>query len=116
MSKRRRNLVVAVVVILLGVVLVTQVLRRDSDRKTLDLSSFESHLSNGDVRDATLYDRDHVVKGTLTNGTKYEVKFPEQYSDEITKEIRGPRWRSSTSTPSRPTRGWHSSPGSCRSC
>ena len=88
MSKQRRNLVVAVVVVLLGVVLVTQVLRRDSNRKTLDLSTYETRLANGDVREVTLYDRDHVVKGTLTNGTKYEVKFPEQYTDELTKEIR----------------------------
>jgi cell division protease FtsH len=88
LSKQRRNLVLAVVVVLLGVLLVTQVLHRGSDRKTLDLSTYETRLAHGDVREVTLYDRDHVVKGTLTNGTKYEVKFPEQYTDELTKEIR----------------------------
>ncbi|MGZ8763163.1 MAG: ATP-dependent metallopeptidase FtsH/Yme1/Tma family protein, partial [Acidimicrobiia bacterium] len=88
MSKQRRNLVVIVVIALLGVVVVTQVLRRDSARTSLDLSTYEKRLGNGAVEEATLYDRDHVVKGTLTNGTEYEVRFPEQYTDEITKEIR----------------------------
>ncbi len=88
MNKQRRNLVVIVVVALLGVVVVTQVLRRDSARKSLDLSTYENRLANGDVKEATLYDRDHVVKGSLANGTDYEVRFPEQYTDEITKEIR----------------------------
>ncbi len=88
LNKHRRNLVAAVAVVLLGVLLVTQVLHRDSGRKTLDLSTYETRLSRGDVRDVTLYDRDHVVKGTLADGTKYEVKFPEQYTDELTKEIR----------------------------
>ncbi len=88
MNKQRRNLVVIVVVALLGVVVFTQVLRRDSARKSLDLSTYENRLANGQVEEATLYDRDHIVKGTLTNGTEYEVRFPEQYTDEITKEIR----------------------------
>jgi cell division protease FtsH len=88
LSKQRRNLVVIVVIALLGLVVVTQVLRRDSARKSLDLSTYENRLSGGQVEEATLYDRDHVVKGTLTNGTEYEVRFPEQYTDEITKEIR----------------------------
>jgi len=88
LSKQRRNLVVIVVVALLGVVVFTQVLQRDSARKSLDLSTYENRLANGQVEEATLYDRDHIVKGTLTNGTGYEVRFPEQYTDEITKEIR----------------------------
>jgi cell division protease FtsH len=88
LSKHRRTVAVAVVIAILGVVLVTQVLRRGPDYKNLDLSTFETRLAKGDVREATLYDRDHVVKGKLTNGTNYEVRFPEQYTDEITKEIR----------------------------
>jgi cell division protease FtsH len=88
LSKQRRNLVVIVVIALLGVLVVTQVLRRDAARKSLDLSTYEKRLASGDVKEATLYDRDHVVKGTLTDGTRYEVRFPEQYTDEITKEIR----------------------------
>ena len=88
MRKQRRNLVVILVIAILGVVVVTQVLGRDSARKNLDLSTYENRLSKGQVEEATLYDRDHVVKGALTNGTDYEVRFPEQYTDEITKEIR----------------------------
>jgi len=39
------------------------------------------------VRSATLLDRDHAVKGSLTDGTKYEVKFPDGYTDTITRDI-----------------------------
>ncbi len=40
------------------------------------------------MRTVTLLDRDHVVQGDLTNGTKYRSRFPEQYTDEITRDIR----------------------------
>ena len=40
-----------------------------------------------EVKSATLLDKDHEIQGTLTNGTDYEVKFPDGYTDTITKQI-----------------------------
>ncbi|MGZ4691838.1 MAG: ATP-dependent zinc metalloprotease FtsH [Acidimicrobiia bacterium] len=57
-------------------------------RRTLDLATFEQRLADGKVRSVKLLDQDHQVQGTLTDGTEYQSRFPEQYTDEITKEIR----------------------------
>ncbi len=87
MNTGRRNLFVALIVGAAGILLLTQVLHRGPDRKSLDLTTFERRLAQHRVRDATLYDRDHAVKGRLTDGTAYMVRYPEQYADEITSEI-----------------------------
>src|SRR5205823_5578293 len=36
---------------------------------------------------ATLLDKDHEVHGTLTDGTNYTVKFPDGYTEQLTKNI-----------------------------
>ncbi len=85
----RRSLVVYAVVVIAGGVLIWQLLlARAEDRKTLDLNEFSAALSDSDVARATLLDRDHEIHGELTDGTEYQVKFPDEYTDEITDEIR----------------------------
>jgi cell division protease FtsH len=87
--KARRSIIIYAVVVLVGGVLVWQLLLRNgNDRKRLDLNRFSDELDDGGVAEATLLDRDHKIKGELTDGTKYEVKFPEEYTDEITDQIR----------------------------
>ncbi|MGH9032016.1 MAG: ATP-dependent zinc metalloprotease FtsH [Acidimicrobiia bacterium] len=89
MRKRRRNIIFYVAVVLLGGVLVWQfLLSGDDDRERLDINEFSDALADGEVAEATLLDRDHEVRGELDDGTEYEVKFPEEYTDEITDQIR----------------------------
>jgi cell division protease FtsH len=88
LTKHRRFLVIGLVAVAIGAFVLTRVLDRGVSRTKLDLVTFEERLSGGDVRTATLYDRDHQLKGDLTNGGHYEVRFPDQYTDEITQEIR----------------------------
>ena len=47
-----------------------------------------SSLADGTVASVTLLDRDHVLAGRRsTDGTEFRVRFPEQYTDEITRQI-----------------------------
>jgi cell division protease FtsH len=87
--KGRRSLILYAAAVLLGGVLVWQfLLARGDDREQLDINEFSTALDDGEVAEATLLDRDHEVRGELTDGTEYEVKFPEEYTDEITDQIR----------------------------
>jgi cell division protease FtsH len=86
-SKLRRSVAVYVAIGVLIAVVGWQFLDRGSSRKKLSLSRYSTELDSGHVRSATLLDRDHAVKGSLTDGTKYEVKFPDGYTDTITRDI-----------------------------
>jgi cell division protease FtsH len=56
-------------------------------RTQLPLDRYEARLSEGKVASATLLDKDHEVHGTLTDGTNYTVKFPDGYTEQLTKNI-----------------------------
>ena len=58
-----------------------------TSRTDLSLTQFRDRLTHGQVRQATLLDKDHVIQGTLTNGTAYSARFPAGYTDTVTKEI-----------------------------
>ncbi|HEX6310720.1 MAG TPA: ATP-dependent zinc metalloprotease FtsH [Acidimicrobiia bacterium] len=89
MRKGRRNILIYAAVVILGGVLVWQfLLDRGPDRRRLDINEFSTLLDDGDVAEATLLDRDHEVRGELADGTAYEVRFPAEYTDEITDQIR----------------------------
>ena len=89
MRKRRRNIILSAAAVLVGGVLVWQfLLSRADDREQLDINEFSAALSDGEVAEATLLDQDHEVRGELTDGTRYEVRFPQEYTDEITDQIR----------------------------
>jgi cell division protease FtsH len=57
--------------------------------KKLSLDEYEKSIADGKVQDASLKDKDHKVTGKLTSGDEYTVNFPEQYADELTKELTG---------------------------
>jgi cell division protease FtsH len=58
-----------------------------TSRTDLSLTQFRDRLTHGQVRQATLLDKDHVIQGTLANGTAYSARFPAGYTDTVTKEI-----------------------------
>jgi len=62
-------------------------LRGGPGPRKLSLDDFQRQVASGRVGDATIKDKDHTVSGTLVDGTKYTVTFPEQYADEVTKQL-----------------------------
>ena len=87
MKKSRRSLVIWLVVLAVGLFVAFRLLDRGADRTTLSLDAYQTKLENGKVDTATLLDQDNVVRGELANGTKYEVRYPDGYTDTITRKI-----------------------------
>ena len=87
MSKARRSAVVWIVIAAIGLFVAFRILDSGTSRKTLNLSQFQTRLNSDQVKSATLLDKDHEIHGTLKNGTDYQVKFPDGYTDTITKQI-----------------------------
>ncbi len=85
---KRRIIALALVLAVGGAFLAWRVVDRGPHRASLSLTTYQRRLADDRVQSATLYDRDHVVKGRLTDGTAYQVRFPEQYTDELTSAIR----------------------------
>jgi cell division protease FtsH len=77
-----------VVAALVVLVVVSNLLKGGGRVEKLSLSEFERRLAAGEVRTATLHDKDSVAKGELADGTKYKVSYPAEYADELTKELR----------------------------
>jgi cell division protease FtsH len=55
--------------------------------KDLQLSDFDKKIRDGQVKSATIYDRDLRIEGTLADGTHYRVAYPENYDVELVKAI-----------------------------
>ena len=88
MKKRiHRPVVVYIVLALVALGAGLYLLRGGSNAQKLPLDAFQREIATGNVADATLKDRDHVVTGTLRDGSSYRVSFPEQYGDELTKQL-----------------------------
>ena len=64
-----------VVVGLVAVLVLGGVLRGDGDRKKLRLDEFETLVADGQVKTATIADRDAAIEGELASGDKYRVNY-----------------------------------------
>jgi len=64
-------------------------------------------VAAGQVQTAELVDGDNQVKGKLTNGKTYDAKYPAEYADELTTELKAaaPRGCATTRRPSTTTSG-----------
>ncbi len=87
MTGRRRLQALAVFAVLLVVVVLWRSWPSSDHFKRLDLTKFSSQLQRGHVRTVTLLDQDHELHGTLADGQKFAVRFPEQSADELTTAI-----------------------------
>ncbi len=87
MTKFRRNLLLYLLLAALGVFLAFQFFGRASAPTKLDLPTFERRLDAGRVAEVTLYNQDRQIKGTLTDGTKFSVVYPEGYEEQLTTQI-----------------------------
>jgi cell division protease FtsH len=88
-SKRVRTLliVLALVVASAALIVVPRLLSPGVHRESLGLTEFQDHLASGDVAKVELYDRSNELKGQLTDGTKFVVRYPNEYTDELTTAI-----------------------------
>jgi cell division protease FtsH len=87
MKRNRRNVVVYIVVGLLLLVAAASLFGNGPKRQKLSLSEFEQRVAAGQVKSADIIGTDKV-KGELTNGKTYEAKFPAEYADELTTELK----------------------------
>jgi cell division protease FtsH len=87
MRDRRRGLGIGAAAV--GVVALLAVLLwpRGASAPELGLNAFSDKLAAGSVVRVTLLDRDHELRGTLTSGDEFRVRFPEQSTDEITRQL-----------------------------
>ena len=87
MTGRRRLQALAVFAVLLVLVVIWQFWPSSDHVTRLDLTKFNAQLARGRVRTVTLLDQDHELSGTLADGSKFAVRFPEQSADELTTAI-----------------------------
>jgi cell division protease FtsH len=95
-TKPRRFLLLGLAVLVIAAFVVTRLVDRGDGARSVDLVTFEKRLADHRVRSVTLLDRDHEVEGTLVDGAKIRTRFPEQYTDEITEQIKDARVRDFT--------------------
>jgi cell division protease FtsH len=88
-SKRVRNLLVALVAVtgIAALVFVPRLISSGSGRVSLGLTDFQEDLDAGHVRSVKLYDRANELKGELEDGTEFVVRYPNEYTDELTTKI-----------------------------
>src|SRR5689334_13189832 len=87
MRDRRRGLAIGAAVVGVVVLLAVLLWPRGDSVPELSLSAFSNKLAAGSVTRVTLLDRDHELEGTLANGDRFRVQFPEQSTDEVTRQI-----------------------------
>jgi cell division protease FtsH len=86
-TKFRRSFLASLVIGAVLAVVAWQFIDTSASRTRLPLDRYEARLADGKVESATLLDRDHEVRGELKDGTDYEVRFPEGYTEQITTNL-----------------------------
>jgi cell division protease FtsH len=86
-SKLRRSFLVYLVIGGVLAVVAWQFIDTSPSRTHLPLDRYEARLADGKVKSATLLDSDHEVRGELKDGTQYDVRFPEGYTEQITTSL-----------------------------
>ena len=87
MKRVMRGAGIYVVLALIAILVLTTVFRTTSDRKKLSLSTFESRVAEHQIKSAEIIDGSGKLQGVLKSGAKFEVKFPQEYADELTAEL-----------------------------
>ncbi len=88
MKKLSRRSLIALLAAVVLAVAIGSWLGQDAKPKTYTLDKFEALVRSSKVADAKIKDRDHKVTGALTDGSKYQVSFPSDYTETLTKELR----------------------------
>ena len=64
------------------------VFRGDGGRKTLRLDEFERRVAEGQVKTATIADRDGTITGELRDGTKYRTTYVREDAPAVVEQLR----------------------------
>ncbi len=64
-----------------------QLLSGGTPAKKLSLQDFQARVDRHEVTSAEVVEPDDKVKGSLKDGTKYEVKYPTRYAGELTTKL-----------------------------
>src|SRR6476659_3448609 len=88
MRRLSRNTAFYVVLALVALVLAVSFLTGGESPEKLTLSQFEKAVAKHQVKTAQLIDGDDKVKGELTDNKKYEAKYPAEYADELTADLK----------------------------
>jgi cell division protease FtsH len=77
-----------VAVALVAVLVAGGVFRGGGDRKKLRLDEFEGKVTSGQVKSATVADRDSSIQGELVDGSKYRVNYAHDDAPKVIDELR----------------------------
>ncbi|HEX2046702.1 MAG TPA: ATP-dependent zinc metalloprotease FtsH, partial [Acidimicrobiales bacterium] len=77
-----------VAVALVAVLVAGGVFRSGGDRKKLRLDEFETAVAAGQVKEATIADRDAAIEGELVNGDKYRVTYVRDDAEKVVDILR----------------------------
>jgi cell division protease FtsH len=88
MKKLLRSPPVWVVLAVLALLIVTGVFRGDGGRKKLRLDEFERRVAEGQVKTATVADRDGSIEGELKNGSKYRTTYVKEDAPAVMDALR----------------------------
>ena len=88
MKKLLRSPASYVLLALLGVVVIGTLARSGDKPTKLRLDQFEQKVAAGEVRTATIADRDGTVSGELLNGDKYKVNYVRDDSEQLGEILR----------------------------
>jgi cell division protease FtsH len=80
-----------VAVALVAVLVIGGVFRSGGDRKKLRLDEFESKVNSGQVKNATVTDRDASIEGELVDGGKYRVNYVRDDAPKVIDVLRQAR-------------------------
>ncbi len=76
-----------VVLGLIALLVLTTMFQGGTSRKKLTLTRFEAEVAAKNVKSAEVIDGSGKIQGVLTPGQKFEVKYPEEYVDELTAKL-----------------------------
>ena len=84
MKKIPRQALYAAVALVAVALIAVAVLQSGGGPKKMPLSTYLARVTAGEVRTATIKDKDHVVSGKLRDGSSYKVTFPDLYTTDLT--------------------------------
>ncbi|MEZ5171705.1 MAG: ATP-dependent zinc metalloprotease FtsH [Acidimicrobiia bacterium] len=87
MPKPRRYVLIALLAAAAVGFVAWRVVVGGDGREDVDLATFQDRLADGDVEEVTLYDADHRLDGTFTDGEEFTVDFPERSTESVTDAI-----------------------------
>jgi cell division protease FtsH len=88
MKRVLRGAGVYVILAVIALLVLTTLFNGGSSRKKLSLTEFESYVAAKQVKAAEVIDGSGKVQGVLRESNqKFEVRFPAEYSDELTQKL-----------------------------